>query len=1065
MRSPSLSVRALVSVVLVAMLVTAAAPAAVAQSAGDSNVGSSGDPAPPTDDPTSGDGTDGSGEEGAVEADDDASDAGAPPAPPEADAPPDPVEQTPGDDAASDPAAAPSVTSDKPDYAPGELVTLTGVGWAPGETVHVEVDDNVGRTWTRAADVVARDDGTFEDAFTLPNWFVATYDVVATGAESGVARTSFTDAAVNLEGQSNPPCSSGGGCSGGWQSGNLTGWKELQDIPMRLRFTATGAYTVVVEFDHTTTSGNVPGIQNLYNWAAGAGVTLTSAPTLTDSTGPKWGYTVPANVTTAGAVVAFKANLAAGAHNFTGSSLAMSADNGGGTVQVSKPGAAPGSPDLAVTKSGPTSASPGSTITYTLNYQNRSSAANAATGVQLTDFLPAGVNYVAGSCSGTCTVTGNEVSWVIGNLAIGASGSRTLQVTIPSGASFGTSYTNQARVLSAENDANMADNTSSLTTTVSFNRNPSATNDSITTAEDTAGAVNVLANDSDPDGNSLSVTGNTQPSNGSASCAAGGSCTYTPNANFNGSDSFDYTVSDGNGGTATGTVNVNVTPVNDAPSAQSQNVNADEDTPKTITLQGSDAEGSALSFSIVGGGPSHGSLGAIGTPSCTGNTCTAQVTYTPAANYNGPDSFQFKVHDGSLDSSNATVGISVAGSNDAPVAADDDAGSTPEDTAKDIASSSLLANDTDADGDSLSIASVGGATHGSVSLSGDGTTVTFTPDSNYNGPASFTYRASDGALQSNAATVSLSVTAANDAPNARDDAIVTNEDTVGAVDVLANDDDADGDSLSVTAYDQPAHGVVTCGAAGSCTYSPASNFDGDDSFEYTISDGNGGSDTATVDVTVVAVNDAPSAQSQNVDADEDTPKTITLEGSDVEGSPLSFSIVGGGPSHGSLGAVGAPSCSGTTCTADVTYTPAADYDGPDSFDFKVSDGSLDSSNATVTIDVAGSNDAPVAHDDSYDGVEDEARDIAASSLVSNDDDVDGDALSVSAVGSATHGSVALSGDGATVTFTPAGDFNGDATFSYTVSDGNGGSDSGDVTIDFAPVNDRPSAADGDMSVA
>ncbi|HEX2049213.1 MAG TPA: Ig-like domain-containing protein, partial [Actinomycetota bacterium] len=182
---------------------------------------------------------------------------------------------------------------------------------------------------------------------------------------------------------------------------------------------------------------------------------------------------------------------------------------------------------------------------------------------------------------------------------------------------------------------------------------------------------------------------------------------------------------------------------------------------------------------------------------------------------------------------------------------------------------------------------------------------------------------------------------------------------------------------------------------------------------------------------------------------------------------LDYAIVSG-PDHGGLSGAG----------SNKTYTPDADFNGDDSFTYEVTDrgdpddcsgpgcdAALTSATKTVSISVSAVNDAPVAHDDSYAGVEDEARDIAASSLVSNDDDADGDALSVSAVGSATHGSVALSGDGATVTFTPASDFNGDATFSYTVSDGNGGSDSGEVTIDFAPVNDRPSAADGDMELA
>ncbi|HEX2739762.1 MAG TPA: hypothetical protein VHM69_04890, partial [Rubrobacter sp.] len=240
----------------------------------------------------------------------------------------------------------PTISSDQADYPPGATVTLTGSNWQPGESVHINVNDESGRTWSRDVDVTADESGAIRDEFQLPNWFVATYKVTATGAQSGEATTSFTDAAVTVQGQSNPVCTSGGQCDGGYQSGNLTGWKELDQVPFRLKFTSTGHYTVVVDFDHVLNSDSTKtGIQNLYDWAGGNGVTLNSA-TLTDSTGPVWAYTVDVNVTSipqpAGlAAVTFKGNLSAGAHNFTGSSLAIGADNGGGNVQIVKPGAAP----------------------------------------------------------------------------------------------------------------------------------------------------------------------------------------------------------------------------------------------------------------------------------------------------------------------------------------------------------------------------------------------------------------------------------------------------------------------------------------------------------------------------------------------------------------------------------------------------------------------------------------------------------------------------------------------------------------------------------------------------
>ena len=193
------------------------------------------------------------------------------------------------------------------------------------------------------------------------------------------------------------------------------------------------------------------------------------------------------------------------------------------------------------------------------------------------------------------------------------------------------------------------------------NRSPTASSDSYGMPEDgvltTTVASGVLANDSDPDGDPLTVTTATAPPHGTLAMNANGSFTYTPAANYNGPDSFNYTISDGKGGTASASVNITVTPVNDAPVANAQSVTTAEDTAANIALTGSDVEGSALTFSVVTP-PAHGTLS--GTP--------PSLAYTPAANYNGPDSFTFKVNDGMVDSGVAAVSIIVTPVNDAPVA-------------------------------------------------------------------------------------------------------------------------------------------------------------------------------------------------------------------------------------------------------------------------------------------------------------------------------------------------------------------------------------------------------------
>ena len=155
----------------------------------------------------------------------------------------------------------------------------------------------------------------------------------------------------------------------------------------------------------------------------------------------------------------------------------------------------------------------------------------------------------------------------------------------------------------------------------------------------------------------------TQGANGTVTFA-GGSVTYTPNANFNGSDSFTYTVSDGNGGTDTATVNVTVNPVNDAPVANNDSATTDEDTPVTVNVvaNDTDVEGDTLTVSAV-------TQGANGTVTFAGGC----VTYTPNGNFNGSDSFTYTVSDGNGGTDTATVNVTVNPVNDAPVAADDSA--------------------------------------------------------------------------------------------------------------------------------------------------------------------------------------------------------------------------------------------------------------------------------------------------------------------------------------------------------------------------------------------------------
>src|SRR5262249_6087948 len=216
-----------------------------------------------------------------------------------------------------------------------------------------------------------------------------------------------------------------------------------------------------------------------------------------------------------------------------------------------------------------------------------------------------------------------------------------------------------------------------------------------------------------------------------------------------------------------------------------------EDSAVHITLTGSDVDGDVLTYSVVDA-PVHGTLTGTGT----------NLVYTPAANYNGPDSFTFKINDGTVDGNTATVSITVTAVNDIPVA-NAQSVTTAEDTAVNI-----TLNGFDADGDALNYIVVNNPAHGT--LTGTGANRRYAPPAHYYGPDSFTYKVNDGTADGNTATVSITVTAVNDAPVANAQSVTTVEDTPKSITLTGSD--IEGDSLNFIIVSNPAHGVLT-GAA------------------------------------------------------------------------------------------------------------------------------------------------------------------------------------------------------------------------------------------------------------
>ena len=399
------------------------------------------------------------------------------------------------------------------------------------------------------------------------------------------------------------------------------------------------------------------------------------------------------------------------------------------------------------------------------------------------------------------------------------------------------------------------------------NRAPNARNDSAMTNADQNVHFNVLSNDSDPDGDrifvkalegeDLAADGNnldrvTGDKGGVFTLFDNGSLKFDPRHDFEhlkvGESvvtTADYTISDGKGGHDTATISIQVKgtkQVNNAPDARNDSAMTDEGQSVKINVLGndSDPDGDTIRVSSLEDAD-NGSvkLNSDGT-----------VTYTPDAGFVGKDSFEYHISDGNGGTDTASVHVQVKDVNEAPIAKDDSA-MTDEGQAVKI---NVLGNDSDPDGDAINVSSLEDASNGSVSLNSDGT-VTYTPDAGFVGKDSFEYHISDGNGGTDTASVHIDVKDVNEAPIAKDDSAMTDEGQAVKINVLGNDSDPDGDAINVSSLEDASNGSVSLNNDGTVTYTPDAGFVGKDSFEYHISDGNGGIDTASVHIDVKEVPD------------------------------------------------------------------------------------------------------------------------------------------------------------------------------------------------------------------
>jgi len=559
-------------------------------------------------------------------------------------------------------------------------------------------------------------------------------------------------------------------------------------------------------------------------------------------------------------------------------------------------------------------------------------------------------------------------------------------------------------------------------TVTKVNYPPVAQNQSVTTAENAPVTITLVATQANNDPLTYAVA--TQPAHGTVTLnGAGAGATYTPAANYFGPDSFTFTASDGTVISNTATVSITVTKVTIPPVAQNQSVTTTENAPVTITLVATQANNDPLTYAVATQ-PTHGTL--------TLNGAGPSATYTPAANYFGPDSFTFVANDGSVGSNTATVSITVTKVNYPPVPVSQSV-TTTENTALTIALTGTQTNN-----DALTFAVASPPTHGT--LSGTASNPIYTPASNYFGPDSFTFNAIDGTVSSTSpATVSITVTKVNYPPVAQNQSVTTAENAPVAITLVATQ--ANNDPLTYAVATQPAHGTLTLNGTGpSATYTPAANYYGPDSFTFNAIDGTVSSTTpATVSITVTKVNYPPVPVSQSVTTAENAALTITLTGTQTNNDALTFAVASS-PAHGTL--------SGTA--SNPIYTPTANYYGPDNFTFNAIDGSVSSTApATVSITVTKVNYPPVVSSQSVTTAENTAINITLVATQTNND------LLTYTAGAPSHGT--LTGTAPNLTYTPAANYFGPDSFTFTAKDGGVVSNAATVSITITKVIPPPVA--------
>jgi hypothetical protein len=474
-----------------------------------------------------------------------------------------------------------------------------------------------------------------------------------------------------------------------------------------------------------------------------------------------------------------------------------------------------------------------------------------------------------------------------------------------------------------------------------------------------------------------------------------------------------------------------------------------QDTPLVVPTPGPlgndvEPDGDVFEMEVQSGsGPFNGALTAFD-PS-------GAFTYTPNSGFVGSDSFTYRpvdVNGGIGDAT--TVSITVTATAPQTLVANDDTFATPKNQPLSFIITSLLSND---QGFGIAVDSFTQPTHGSVVRDGDN--LIYTPETDFAGVDSFTYRMGDGTSLSNVATVTIDVTVAgNLAPVAVDDMVTTRQETPIDISFLTNDTDPDGDNIELSGLFSIVNGGAVNQGNGVIRFTPELGFVGTASFKYTITDGTANSNVATVTIDVTA-NRPPVA----VDDDATTPAGVPIDiafltnDADPDGDAIELSGLFG-ITNGEAGNQG---------NGIIRFVPEPGFVGTASFQYTITDGAATSNIATVTIDVIpqSSVNPPVANDDSFATPQDTTLTVTGQNgFLRNDSDPDGDSIGIVGFSLPSNGALQVDGDGG-FEYTPDPGFVGLDLFTYSITDGTHTADavvSIEVT-DTGAVNEPPIAND------